>query len=85
MQKKYGDDLISYEEEKEYSIGGKKFPAGVYQYKLGDYTIEQVRLYDSSGKHTVAYTAKYIKDKGEDTIKALDRAVRYFQATDLER
>jgi hypothetical protein len=85
MQKKYGDDLISYEEEKEYSIGGKKLPAGVYQYKLGDYTIEQVRLYDSSGKHTVAYTAKYIKDKGEDTIKALDRAVRYFQATDLER
>ena len=85
MQKKYGDDLISYEEEKEYSIGGKKLPAGVYQYKLGDYTIEQVRLYDSSGKYTVAYTAKYIKGEGEATIKALDRAVRYFQAADPER
>ena len=39
-----------------------------------------LRIYDSTGKRTVAYTAKYIQGQGEETLKALDNAVRSFKA-----
>ena len=80
MKEKYGDSLVSFEEKEDYEIGGKKLPAGIYTYKVGDYTVEQIRIYDSTGKATVAFTAKYIKGEGEDTLKALDTAVRTFEA-----
>ena len=80
MKEKYGNSLVSFEEKEDYEIGGKKLPAGIYTYKVGDYTIEQIRIYDSTGKATVAFTAKYIKGEGEDTLKALDTAVRTFEA-----
>ena len=84
MQEKYGADLVSFEETETYEIGGRKLPAGIYSYKLGDYTIEQVRIYDSTGKATVAYTAKYIKGEGDETLKALDTAVRTFEAEEVD-
>ena len=84
MQEKYGANLVSFEETETYEIGGRKLPAGIYSYKLGDYTIEQVRIYDSTGKATVAYTAKYIKGEGDETLKALDTAVRTFEAEEAD-
>ena len=84
IKDQYGDDLISFEEKESYEIGGKTLPAGIYTYKLGDYTIEMVRLFDSTGSRTVSYTAKYVKGKGDATLKALDDAVRYFRE-DLDK
>lgn len=79
IKEQYGDDLISFEEKESYEIGGKTLPAGIYTYKLGDYTIEMVRLFDSTGSRTVSYTAKYVKGKGDATLEALDDAIRYFR------
>lgn len=84
MKQKYGSDLVSYESKADYEIGGKKLPAGLYTYKLQGYTINMIRIYDSTGKQTVAYTAKFIQGKGDATLKALDTAVRYFKADSKE-
>ena len=80
MEKQYGDALISHEEKDAYEIGGKTLPAGIYTYKVQNHTVEMIRIYDSTGKQTVAFTAKYLKDQGDATLKALDNAVRYFKA-----
>ena len=79
IQNSYGADLISYEEIEDYEIGGKILPAGFYVYRLQDYIIEMIRIYDSTGSRTAAFTAKYIQGRGEETLKALDTAIRYFQ------
>ena len=84
MKQKYGSDLVSYESKADYEIGGKKLPAGLYTYKLQGYSINMIRIYDSTGKRTVAYTAKFIQGKGDATLKALDTAVRYFEADSKE-
>ena len=45
-----------------------------------------IRIYDSTGERTVAYSAKYLADDGEtnpkaeETLAALDTAVRNFKA-----
>jgi len=80
MQKQYGDDLVSYVEYEVYEIGGKQLPAGLYTYRLQGYLIDLLRVYDSTGDRTVAYTAKYIKERGDATLAALDTAIRCFQA-----
>ena len=80
MQQSYGSDLVSYTEYEDYEIGGRKLPAGLYTYRLQGYLVDMLRIYDSTGKRTVAYTAKYIQGQGEETLKALDNAVRTFKA-----
>ena len=79
-QKKYGDDLVAYTEIESYEIGGKQLPAGLYTYKMQGYLIDLLRLFDSTGEQTVAYTAKYIDAHGDETIKALDTAIRNYRA-----
>ena len=80
MQKQYGDDLVGYVEYEAYDIGGKQLPAGLYTYRLQGHLVDLLRVYDSTGDRTVAYTAKYIREQGDDTLAALDTAVRCFQA-----
>ena len=80
MQQKYDSDLVEYTEYEEYEIGGRKLPAGLYTYRLQGYQVDMLRIYDSTGKRTVSYTAKYIQGHGEETLKALDNAVRTFKA-----
>ena len=80
MQQSYGSDLVSYTEYEDYEIGGRKLPAGLYTYRLQGYLVDMLRIYDSTEKRTVAYTAKYIQGQGEETLKALDNAVRSFKA-----
>ena len=63
-----------------YEIGGKQLPAGLYTYKLQGYLVDLLRLFDSTGEHTVAYTAKYIDAHGGETIEALDTAIRNYKA-----
>ena len=79
VKKQYGDKLLSVEEIEAYSVGGKTLPAGLYTYRLQDYTIEMLRIIDSTGKHTVGYTAKYVRGRGDATLAALDTAVSGFQ------
>ncbi|MBQ6504547.1 MAG: hypothetical protein IJI57_11610 [Flexilinea sp.] len=79
-QKKYGDDLVAVNEIEAYEIGGKQLPAGLYTYKLQGYLIDLLRLFDSTGDQTVAYTAKYIDAHGGETIEALDTAIRNYRA-----
>ena len=82
MQQQYGDDLVSYVEYEYYDIGGRKLPAGLYTYRLQGYLIDMLRIYDSTGDRTVAYTAKYIKNEGDATLAALDTVVRTFETED---
>lgn len=79
MQEEYGSNLVGYVEYEFYDIGGKQLPAGLYTYKVQGTRVEMLRLYDSTGKHTVAYTAKYIQGEGEDTLAALDTAIRNYK------
>lgn len=80
IQRQYGDDLVGYVEYESYDIGGKQLPAGLYTYRLQGYLVDLLRIFDSTGDHTVAYTAKYIQGQGDATLAALDAAVRTFKA-----
>ena len=79
MKSRYGKDLVSFTEYDEYKVGGKLLPAGLYTYRLQGYLIDMLRVLDSTGGHTVAFTAKYVQGKGADTLRALDTAVRCFR------
>lgn len=80
IQEKYGDDLVGYVEYEFYDIGGKSLPAGLYTYKVQGHVVDMLRIYDSTGEHTVTYTAKYEQGMGDATLAALDTAIRGFQA-----
>ena len=80
MQKQYGDALVDYAEYEAYDIGGKQLPAGLYTYSLQGHLVQMLRLFDSTGPQTVAYTAKYLKDNPDATLAALDTAIRGYQA-----
>ena len=75
MRKQYGADLVSAEEYDSYEIAGRQLAAGVYTYKLQGYLIDMIRAYEVRDRHTVVYTAKYIRDRGEATLAALEQAV----------
>lgn len=77
---KYGEDLIEYTEYDDYTVGGKELPAGVYTYRVGDYIVDMVKIFDAVDGHTVTYTAKYLKDMEDATLEALDLAVASFQS-----
>ena len=80
MQRQYGDDLVSCVEYEGCELGGKQLPAGLYTYRLQGHLIDMLRLYDSTGNRTVAYTAKYIQGQGDATLAALETAIRTFEA-----
>ncbi len=81
MKEVYGDDLISYSEYENFAIGGRFVPLGRYSYRVKDQSVTMLRVIDSSGKRTVVYTAKYLTDRGADTLAALDAAVASFQSS----
>jgi len=82
IRQKYGQALASFEEIEGYEIGGKTLPAGLYSYYVGDTLVDMLRLMDSSGSRTVSYTAKFVHGDGDDTLAALDLAIRNFRAED---
>ena len=45
---------------------------------MQEYVVDMVRLYDSTGEQTVAYTAKFLDGEGDAAIDALDTAIRTF-------
>ena len=79
MQEQYGDDLVAVVEYEYYDVGGKQLPAGKYSYRLQGYIIDALRIIESTPEGTVIYTAKYIQGEGDETLEALDTAVRYMQ------
>ena len=81
MQRQYGEDMVSYEEFEDYETGGRHLPAGLYTCRLQGYLVDMLRLYDSTGAPTVAYTAEYIQGQEEVMLAALDAAVRGFKAS----
>lgn len=81
VQDKYGDALLEYDEYADYEIGGKELPAGVYTYRLDNgIVIDMIRIFDSTGKQTVVYTAKFRHGEDGTTLAALDAAIRGFKA-----
>ena len=79
MRAQYGDDLVACREYEAYEIGGRTLPAGVYTYRLQGYLIDMIRIYDSTGARTSAFTAKYIQGQGDATLAALAQAVATFR------
>lgn len=82
IEEKYGSDFVDCVEYETYDIGGKQLPAGLYTYRVQGQLVEMLRLYDSTGERTVAYTAKYLQNEGDETLAALDTAIRNFKADD---
>ena len=83
MSQQYGDNLKSSSEYENFIIGGKMLPIGVYRYTVQGKEVVMIRIYDSTGACTVVYTAKYIAGEGNETMKALDAAIRNFRSTNL--
>ena len=79
MKKQYGDDLVAFAEFEHYNIGGRDLAAGLYTYRLQGYLIDMVRAYDVQERHTVVYTAKYIRGQGAETLAALEQAVQSYR------
>ena len=75
MEKQYGSNLVSAKELDSYTIGGRELAVGLYTYKLQGYLIDMIRAYEVQDRHTVVYTAKYIRGRGDATLAALDQAV----------
>ncbi|MBP5152770.1 MAG: hypothetical protein ILP13_07655, partial [Lachnospiraceae bacterium] len=79
MQQEYGDRLIEVGETKAYSIGGRSITGTEYHYMVQDSEVILLRLLDEDpfGWY-MEYTAKYIKGEGDETLEALEDAVRNF-------
>ncbi len=71
---------MSSEEVEAYEIGGKTLPAGLYTYRVQEYLVDLVRIYDVTGEGTAIFSAKFLQGEGEATLAALDAAVRYYEA-----
>ena len=80
MESRYGDALRGTSIMEYYTVGGKNLPAAQFSYKVGDYTVYFLQAVELTGNDTVFYTAKFIMDYRDDTLSALDLAVRYYQA-----
>lgn len=78
MVESYGSDLIDASPVKEYSIGGKTLPGMLFTYKVGEYTVESLRLVYQYGDDLISLNAKYIQEEGDETMDALEDAVKYF-------
>ena len=82
MQKKYGGDLVSYQEYDQYTVGGRNMPAAIYTYRVQGHLVDMLRAYDTQNGHTIAFTAKYLQGQGDATLDALDWAAYYFRPFD---
>lgn len=80
IKEQYGENLVGYTEYEHYIVGGKDLPAGVYTYRVENAVVNMIRIYDSTGARTAAFTAKFLQDEGDAALEALDNAVKYFEA-----
>lgn len=78
MVESYGSNLIDASPVKEHSIGGKTLPGILFTYKVGEYTVESLRLVYQCGDDLISFNAKYIQEEGDTTMDALEDAVKYF-------
>ena len=78
MIESYGSDLIDTSPVKEYSIGDKTLPGMLFTYKVGEYTVESLRLVYQCGEDLISFNAKYIQAEGDETMDALEDAVKNF-------
>lgn len=78
IKDQYGDNLKYASEYKDFIIGGKALPAGKYEYMVQGKRVIMLRLMDSTGPHTVVYTAKFLQGEGAQTMMALEEAIRSF-------
>lgn len=77
----YGDELISVSEPETYNLGGKRLSGVEYVYKVGEYTINMLRLVDTSPSvGYVLYTAKYMDSSKEKTLEALETAIECYRS-----
>ena len=79
MREQYGDDLRGVVEYEYYDVGGKQLAAARYTYKVQEYMVDMLRLYEVTPTGTVVYTAKFLNGEGDETLAALDDIVRYMQ------
>lgn len=78
MKENYGDDLISSTPVENYIVGGKTIPGILFTYKVGEYTVQALRLAYKTGDDIINFTAKYLEGDEVATMKALDVAVENF-------
>lgn len=80
MKNTYGDDLIGVSNYEYFETGGKKLLATAYIYRASSgASINQIHLVEIRDDGDVEYDARFLNDQREETLKALDIAVRYYQ------
>jgi hypothetical protein len=80
MQKTYGDRLVGTTLHEYYDIGGKRLLASSYIYRnSAGYAINQIVLVEVRDDGDVEYVARFQNSAREETLAALDAAVRYYQ------
>ena len=79
MRNNYGSDMIAVGDLKTYDYGGKQLPGILFIYKVGDYKIESLRLAMKVGSDLISFNAKSVSGDDEETLKALDAAVKNFK------
>ena len=79
MVESYGSNMIEAGTVKNYSVGGKTLPGILFVYKVGEYTVESLRLMYKSGDDLINFTAKYLSGDSDVTMEALNLAVQNFE------
>lgn len=85
MENKYTDQYLGMVGiAKDREIGGKQLLTAEYWFKVGKYTVVQLVMIEIRDAGDVEYIVKYVKEKKEATMIALDAIVRYYRETDTE-
>lgn len=79
MREDYGDRLIEVGEFQTYTVAGVEMPGMMYTYLVNDVPVVLFRVFDMRWGGNVCYTAKYLRDEPDDTLRALAIAVSCFQ------
>ena len=80
MKEQYGDRLVAVSKLSDYEIGGKSLPAAVFTYKTtSGYLVNQINLVEARDDGDVVFQARYPNGDDEETLNALDAAIRYYQ------
>ncbi len=79
LKEKYGDSFLGMNPAKMWEAGGKELRGARYMYKVGEYTVVQLKLLDIRDAGDVEYTVKYVEGEDASVMAAVNEAVRTYR------